>query len=136
VKQSSTIANQPALRADQVRKGWSAKARLAENQSDDRAGVDFIGWRYSMTERRVTQIPMPGSSGETPTGAMQFRDDWPSLFVRGDDAIMLLGAIEQLTERVAHHPDVIIASALARLARIAEIIKRDVIVQNEPRAGG
>jgi hypothetical protein len=112
------------------------KAQLAENQSDDRAGADFIGWRYSMSEQCITQIPIPGSSGETPTGAMQFQDDWPGLFVRGDDAIMLLGAIEQLTERLAHHPDVIIASSLTRLARIAEIIKRDVIVQGEPRAGG
>jgi len=89
-----------------------------------------------MTERRITQIPFRGSSGETPTGAMQFQDDWPGLFVRGDDAIMLLGAIKQLTERLAHHPDVIVASALARLARIAEIIERDVIVRNEPGAGG
>jgi hypothetical protein len=37
-----------------------------------------------MSERRLTQIPVPGSSGQAPAGAMQFQDDWPGLFVRGD----------------------------------------------------
>jgi len=36
---------------------------------------------------RITNIPIPGSSGGTPTGALQFRDDWPGLFLRGDSAI-------------------------------------------------
>ena len=57
-----------------------------------------------MSERRVTLIPVPGSSGQTPTGAMQFQDDWPGLFVRGNDAIMLLAVIEQLRERLVNHP--------------------------------
>ena len=35
---------------------------------------------------RRTQIPLPGSSGETPTGTMQFQRDWPGLFIREDDA--------------------------------------------------
>lgn len=91
-----------------------------------------------MSKHQITQIPIPGNSGQTPTGAMQFQDDWPGLFVRGDDAIMLMAAIEQLQERLAHHPDVIVASALNRLSRYAEIIARDVIVrrgqQAEPQA--
>jgi hypothetical protein len=82
-----------------------------------------------MSERRITQIPVPGGSGQTPTGAMQFQDDWPGLFIRGDDAIMLLSAIEHLQERLADHPDVVVASALNRLARYAEIVERDVIVR-------
>ena len=49
-----------------------------------------------MAERRITQIPVPGNSGDTPTGAMQFQEDWPGLFIRGDDAIMLMSAIQQL----------------------------------------
>ena len=28
-----------------------------------------------MEERRITKIPFPGNSGDTPTGAMQFLDD-------------------------------------------------------------
>ena len=82
-----------------------------------------------MSERRIKQIPFPGNSGQTPTGAMQFQDDWPGLFVRGDDAIMLMSAIEQLQERLADHPDVVVASALSRLARYVDIISRDVIVR-------
>lgn len=84
-----------------------------------------------MSEHRITQIPVPGSSGQTPTGAMQFQDDWPGLFVRGDDAIMLMSAIVRLRERLADHPDVVVASALDQLARYADIIARDVIVRGE-----
>ena len=82
-----------------------------------------------MSELRITQVPVPGNSGQTPTGAMQFQDDWPGLFVRGDDAFMLLAAIEQLQERLAGHSDVVVASALQRLARYADIIAQDVIVR-------
>jgi hypothetical protein len=87
-----------------------------------------------MSEHRITQIPFLGSSGRTPTGAIQFQDDWPGLFVRGDDAIMLMSAIEQLRDRLANHPDVVLASALNRLSRYADIIARDVIVRWEQLA--
>jgi len=82
-----------------------------------------------MGNRHITQIPIPGNSGQTPTGAMQFQDDWPGLFIRGDDAIMLLAAIEQLKERLAEDPDAVVASALNRLIRYADVISRDVIVR-------
>ena len=84
-----------------------------------------------MSEHRITQIPVQGSSGHAPTGAMQFQDDWPGLLVRGDDAIVLMSAFEQLRERLADHSDVVVASALNRLSRYADIIARDVIVRRE-----
>jgi len=34
----------------------------------------------------VTEIDLPGGSGIVPTGPMRFRDDWPGIFVRGDEA--------------------------------------------------
>jgi hypothetical protein len=86
-----------------------------------------------MAAPRVTQIPFPGNSGDTPTGAMQFRDDWPGLFVRGDDAIGVFFAIRSLQERLADNPDVEVASALLRLSRYAEIIEQDVIVRRSDR---
>jgi hypothetical protein len=86
-----------------------------------------------MTDQHVTQIPFPGNSGATPTGAMQFAGDWPGLFIRGDDAIMLMCSIHQLSERLSENPDVIVASALSRLGRYAEIIDQLVIVRNEQR---
>jgi hypothetical protein len=84
-----------------------------------------------MTQSNVTKIPIPGNSGATPTGAMQFLNDWPGLFVRGDDAMMLKAAIEELSERLTDHPDLFVASALARLSKYAEIIARDVIVRGD-----
>ena len=87
-----------------------------------------------MPEGRITQIPLPGNSGETPTGAMQFQSDWPGLFVRGDDAIGLMLAVQRLRERLASHPDVAVAAALASLSRYAEIIERDVVVRGEQQA--
>jgi hypothetical protein len=82
-----------------------------------------------MAEVSITQISVAGSSGRVPTGALQFRDDWPGLFVRGDDAIGLMVSIRHLAERLADNTDPGVASALSRLKRIADIIERDVIVR-------
>jgi hypothetical protein len=81
--------------------------------------------------KRITQIPFPGSSGETPTGALQFQNDWPGLFIRGDDAVVLHSRIRGLQQRLADHPDVVVAAALSQLQQIADIIERDVIVQDQ-----
>jgi hypothetical protein len=77
-------------------------------------------------EQHRTQIPLPGSSGQTPTGAMQFQQDWPGLFIRGDDAIFIAASIRELESRLAGNDDVRIAMALSRLTKIADIIERDV----------
>ena len=79
--------------------------------------------------RRITQIPFPGSSGQTPTGAMQFQNDWPGLFIRGDDAVVLHARIRGLQQRLAEHSDVAITAALIQLEKIADIIERDIIVR-------
>jgi hypothetical protein len=81
--------------------------------------------------KKITQIPFPGSSGETPTGALQFQNDWPGLFVRGDTAISLLSSIHALQQRLANHPDPVVTAALLKLEDIADIIDRDVIVREE-----
>ncbi len=78
---------------------------------------------------RITKIPFPGNSGDTPTGAMQFQDDWPGLFIRGDDAIHVMISIKSLKERLADHPDVIVMSCLLTLSRYCEMIEKDVIVR-------
>ncbi len=81
--------------------------------------------------KRITQIPFPGSSGQTPTGSLQFQNDWPGLFLRGDDAISLHSSIRTLEQRLASHSDTVVASALHKLKKIADIVERDVIVRNE-----
>jgi hypothetical protein len=80
-------------------------------------------------EPRVVQIPVPGGSARVPTGALQFRDDWPGLFVRGDDAIGLMVSIRHLADRLAGSDDSVVVSALSRLIGIANIIERDVVVR-------
>lgn len=73
-------------------------------------------------------IPLPGVSGRMATGAMQFQDDWPGLFVRGDDAISVLFAIRRLQAFLQSCEDMQVASALSVLGPLADTIDRDVIV--------
>jgi hypothetical protein len=91
-------------------------------------GIDWE--KLLMPQGNITQIPFPGNSGDTPTGAIQFQNDWPGLFIRGDDSIALMCAIEQLNERLTNHNDPVVASALWRLAKYAAIIDQDVIVRH------
>ena len=80
-------------------------------------------------QKSITQIPVPGSSGQTPTGAMQFQNDWPGLFVRGDAALTLHSSIRALEQRLAHYADPVVTAALLQLKPIADMIERDVIVR-------
>ena len=57
---------------------------------------------------------------------MQFQQDWPGLFIRGDDAIFIAASIRELESRLAGTHDVGIGMALSRLTKIADIIERDV----------
>lgn len=43
--------------------------------------------------RKVRQLPEQKNRVET--GAIKFGDDWPGLFVRGDDSVSLLLLLEQ-----------------------------------------
>jgi hypothetical protein len=83
----------------------------------------------------ITQIPFPGGSGVVPTGAIQFQDDWPGLFLRGDMAASLLASIRGLQFRLADHPDPVIRAVLLQMNDIAEIIDRDVIARDHPEGG-
>jgi hypothetical protein len=73
--------------------------------------------------------PLPGGSGRVPTGAVQFRDDWPGLFVRGDAAIILAFHIRSLEAVLAQSQDLLVQSALSKLVPIAEVIEREVKVR-------
>jgi hypothetical protein len=84
--------------------------------------------RKIMVERpHITIVPFPGGSGQAPTGAMQFQDDWPGLFIRGDDAIQLLGTIERVEQFLQQHG----RTLPVPLKRIAQIIQTDVIVPGD-----
>jgi hypothetical protein len=87
-----------------------------------------------MASRNITQIPLAGGSGRIPTGALQFQDDWPGLFLRGDDAIALMCRIRYLVERIGSHADVGVMSVLHHLTQLANRIERDVVIRREPKA--
>jgi hypothetical protein len=88
-------------------------------------------------QQRITHIPVKGGSGRVPTGAIQFADDWPGLFLRGDAAIPLLISIRELQRRLEGTTDVGLLSALLRLDGIANIIERDVVVRShQTRSSG
>jgi len=76
----------------------------------------------------ILQIPLPGGSGKAFTRAVQFQDDWPGLFVRGDDAIFACAAIRELQKQLSSYPEVAVKRELSRLGRLAEVIEREVMV--------
>jgi hypothetical protein len=82
--------------------------------------------------KRITHIPFPGGSGSTPTGALQFENDWPGLFLRGDSAVSLLSNIRGLQQRLGSHADPTVGAILVQLGQIADIIEKDVVIREEP----
>jgi hypothetical protein len=74
----------------------------------------------------ITRIPFPDGSNRIETGAIQFRDDWPGLFVRGDTAIPVGVAIRDLQRRLGVHSDPAIRDALHLLDEIATIVEEGV----------
>lgn len=77
----------------------------------------------------ILQIPLPGGSGNAPTGAVQFQNDWPGLFVRGDHSIRMRSAIRELLQRFGSHQDVAVTNALYELAEIADVIESEVMAR-------
>jgi hypothetical protein len=80
--------------------------------------------------KRITQIPIEGGSGAVSTGALRFKNDWPGLFIRGDDAVQLLVRFRMMVELLKDTKDVRIAAGLASLQNLADIIDRDVVVRD------
>lgn len=72
------------------------------------------------------------ANGRVESGAVQFGDDWPGLFLRGDDAMKLLASIRALevdgTVNTNDHANMS-AFALSWLSSVADTISRDVIVK-------
>ena len=66
------------------------------------------------------------------TGVMQFKGDWPGLFIRGDDAIRLMLSVRAVLNFAEKSlpPSRLseIAMHLQGLAAIANLIDRDVVV--------
>ena len=80
-----------------------------------------------MSGDTIVQIPYEGGSGRVPTGAMQFLEDWPGLFVRGDDAVVLLHEIEAVLEHLRESKKPMMT---LKLEEVAEIIRARVILSS------
>jgi hypothetical protein len=74
------------------------------------------------------QIPLPGGSGVAETGAVQFQNDWPGLFLRGDTAIVVAVAIRNLEKALANNEDPMVGWSLSKLVPVAAIVEREVKV--------
>lgn len=83
----------------------------------------------------VRMSPQPDDDlGRVETGAVQFGDDWPGLFVRGDVAIYLASCIQAVLAAV---PDDASDAKLYghTLASIARVIQQDVLVRPPAETG-
>lgn len=75
---------------------------------------------------RARQIPVEGGSGAFPTGAIQFQNDWPGLFVRGDDALALLMELRRTLQELQRGST---KSSLGwRTTRLMQAIENDVLL--------
>jgi hypothetical protein len=52
------------------------------------------------------------------TGPMQFGDDWPGVFIRGDDAIGYASALRRAVEKLAE-----VDSPSVNAARLADLVE-------------
>ena len=76
------------------------------------------------SKSKIIQVPLKGGSASVITGAIQFQDDWPGLFVRGDDCLRLVLEMRLLQEWLGATNKL-----PSTLQRIAQLIEQDVIVQ-------
>jgi hypothetical protein len=78
---------------------------------------------------QITQIPIQVGSDRIETGAIQFNDDWPGLFIRGDDAFALMLELKQLLQALEEQENRECLTYVTR--KIVSIIEHDVIVRND-----
>jgi hypothetical protein len=81
-----------------------------------------------VSKKRILHLPPPVGLPRVETGAVQFGDDWPGLFLRGDNALALVIWIQSLCEQLAGHPDQVVMDRLDRLREFADLIKQNVQV--------
>ena len=76
---------------------------------------------------RITQITVPNELERVPTGAVQFNDDWPGLFIRGDEAFALMLELKEALKTLEEQNDRQCRTHL--IGNIVSLIEQDVIVR-------
>jgi hypothetical protein len=79
--------------------------------------------------KRVQVVPAPLDLPRVETGAVRFGNDWPGLFIRGDEAHNLMLRIRQMTGALGDHPDAEVSNVLWLLTYYADMIDEQVIVR-------
>lgn len=85
--------------------------------------------------RAIRQIDYPnkGGAGKGPnprveTGAVQFGDDWPGYFIRGDDALHFCKVIDILINKAEASPqDSLFNLQVAQLKNLQEDIQKNTL---------
>ena len=84
---------------------------------------------------RLQRLPAPTTAPRVETGAVQFGDDWPGLFLRGDRCMELAAALQSMAEQIGSDRLAMLAvGTLGPTGRLLEMIRRDVIVPRKERA--
>lgn len=84
------------------------------------------------TKKSVQRLPPPLDLPRVETGPVQFGDDWPGMFIRGDDCMGMAAAVRNLMEVLCCSELGDVESrnagrALAQLQDVIDCIERDVI---------
>ena len=82
----------------------------------------------------VQQFPAPPGLPRVETGAVQFGDDWPGLFIRGDDTNCLMLCVRRLADILVNHPNADVANAVRQLGELADMIDQDVSERHRVRS--
>jgi hypothetical protein len=81
------------------------------------------------SDQQVRRVPAPPDPGRVETGAVQFGNDWPGLFIRGDDAFYLMITLRRLKELLGDDLRGEAGFRLAELMEYADIVEQDVVVR-------
>jgi hypothetical protein len=83
-------------------------------------------------KQRIQHLPAPTEQPRVETGTVQFGDDWPGLFLRGDDCMALVADIRRMFEEISKS-GVAALGAGAKLGELMEAIEEGVIVPRGKR---
>lgn len=74
---------------------------------------------------------LPATETRVETGAVQFGDDWPGLFIRGDDCAAMAFSVQSII-RLIGNAGVDYALTIAPLRRLSTLIFNTVLGKWEP----
>jgi hypothetical protein len=78
---------------------------------------------------KITRIPLQDETSRIRTGAIQFNDDWPGLFIRGDEAFALMLELKQMLKALEEEGNQEYPAYVAK--SIVSVIAQDVIVRSD-----